>query len=689
VGRNSAELELGLRWRREDDNFDVSIHYDEPADARDFRELGSEPLFIDVDALSVLAGNRAEYARLLTKQVLRADPLVLKMYERARTVADSGNLSVHLRLLLDPKAPSKFHALRWELLRDPGDDKNIATRNNISFSRFLSTPDWRIIPPPRKHELRALVVVAAPDLSGITAGQRILEPINVEEQIAWAATALEGITATTLPNESNRATLSAVREALSEDQSEHGIDVLYIICHGAFLQEESVLYLEDSDGSYDGVKASRFAEMIDGLSHRPMLAVICACRSAGGNDAASDEVALKALGPMLAKAGIPAVLAMQGDFTMESAEVFLPAFFRELRRHGVVDRAVAHARGQIADRPDWWMPVLFSRLRTGRTYYLPEFSDQSTATWQALIDGIQTGMCTPVIGPGVADPILGRRSEIAQRWVERWQAPINLHNRTDLAKVGQYLTVRVAQRHSEVELLKYLMTELRDRYAGVLSEELLKVGNPEPALLELGRRSRENNPQDPFRIVAELPSPIFITTNWTGLLEDALREFGKQPIARSFDWTTETAGPTDDLDDAPTIQRPLVYYMFGQLKNPETLVLSEDDYFAWMKSWIERRNEISSVGTALTRRSLLFLGYELDDWDFRVLFQGIQSFGGRDQTRKRQHVGVQLSPDSQLMESDAAQEYLDSYFGLSTVRIFWGETGEFLRQLRSRLEEEE
>ena len=82
------------------------------------------------------------------------------------------------------------------------------------------------------------------------------------------------------------------------------------------------------------------------------------------------------------------------------------------------------------------MPVLFSRLRTGRTYYVPEFSDESTATWQALIDGIETGLFTPVVGPGVADQVLGSRSEIARRWVERWQAPINPHNRTDLSKVG-------------------------------------------------------------------------------------------------------------------------------------------------------------------------------------------------------------------------------------------------------------
>src|SRR3712207_7381915 len=47
---------------------------------------------------------------------------------------------------------------------------------------------------------------------------------------------------------------------------------------------------------------------------------------------------LGALGPRLGEAGIPAVLAMHGDVTMETAEAFMPVFFRELQRDGQIDR---------------------------------------------------------------------------------------------------------------------------------------------------------------------------------------------------------------------------------------------------------------------------------------------------------------------------------------------------------------
>lgn len=88
---------------------------------------------------------------------------------------------------------------------------------------------------------------------------------------------------------------------------------------------------------------------------------------------------------------------------------------------------------------------------------------------------------------------------------------------------------------------------------------------------------------------------------------------------------------------------------------------------------------------ALTARSLLFLGYNLDDWDFRVLFQALKSFGGSPLQQSMDHVGVQLSPESPAIEPEAVQEYLESYFGEKNVHIYWGQTRRFLDELRSRI----
>ncbi len=104
-----------------------------------------------------------------------------------------------------------------------------------------------------------------------------------------------------------------------------------------------------------------------------------------------------------------------------------------------------------------------------------------------------------------------------------------------------------------------------------------------------------------------------------------------------------------------------------------------DRYFAWMDAWIKRRVEIPDVvATALTRRGLLFVGHRLDDWDFRFLFHGIKTFEAKGQLRRNFHVGVQLDPQIQMTEPDAAQDYLEKLLGEDRVSVYWGSVEQFM-----------
>ena len=109
------------------------------------------------------------------------------------------------------------------------------------------------------------------------------------------------------------------------------------------------------------------------------------CQSAaqGGVQTTTDNGVLAGLGPRLAGAGVATVIAMQGNVSMETASLFATKFFAELQDDGVVDRAAAAARRSLRDqnRPDWWVPALFSRLRSGRTYFKAEFTDNGDKTW--------------------------------------------------------------------------------------------------------------------------------------------------------------------------------------------------------------------------------------------------------------------------------------------------------------------
>jgi CHAT domain/SIR2-like domain len=682
-----AYLEIGLRWRG-DTSFDVTMDLDDPEDTGDRRAFGEDPIEIEPSALDEMTADEVAYGRYLTRCIL-STPRIRAFFDKARSVVENRGVPLHLRLFIDPSAPARFHSIRWESLRDPADDHPVATKHDVYMSRFLNAHDWRRIAPPPKHDLRALTVIADPSditrFGSATMPDTPLTRVDLTAELDRARAALEGMHVTELAS-NGAATLTAIADAL-----EQGVDILYLVCHGTVTNGEPRLYLEEADGTTAKVDGSRFVQTISELRHRPTLAVLCSCGSAGGGDEdrTVDGGSLGALGPRLTQAGIAAVVAMQGDITMRTAERLLPRFFSELGKDGLVDRALALARSEVSDRPDWWAPVLFSRLKRGRTYYLPEFGQGSDATWRALADNVHDRLCTPVLGPGLAEAIIGSRQELARSWADLWQMPIPNEHRDDLVTVAQYLRVKVAALQPADELTRYLMRSLRERYHAELSEEELHADTPEALISAIGARRRALDDGDPFEIVASLELPIYVTTSWTSLLEDALSEAGREPIVRRFEWYAERDAPGEGDDVVPSVEHPLVLHLFGTIDDADSLVLSEDDYFAWLAAWNSRRSAIlpTTVGKALTRRSLLFLGYRLDDWDFRVLFHSIKTFGGSAQLRKRPHVGVQLNPEISMIEPESAQEYLETYFGEDRVNIFWGDVHTFLKKLRERMDD--
>jgi CHAT domain-containing protein len=96
----------------------------------------------------------------------------------------------------------------------------------------------------------------------------------------------------------------------------------------------------------------------------PRLMFLAACQS--GMGIAAD--AFRGLGPKLVSAGVPAVVAMQGIVTVESARKLSSVFYRRLLEHGYVDQAMNEARSSLltAGRWDAAVPVLFMRLKSGQ-----------------------------------------------------------------------------------------------------------------------------------------------------------------------------------------------------------------------------------------------------------------------------------------------------------------------------------
>jgi hypothetical protein len=86
-----------------------------------------------------------------------------------------------------------------------------------------------------------------------------------------------------------------------------------------------------------------------------------------------------------------------------------------------------------------------------------------------------------------------------------------------------------------------------------------------------------------------------------------------------------------------------------------------------------------SIRKPLALTSLLFVGYSLDDLNFRLIFQGVVN----SQSKPRGTIlSVQLPPRN---NPDQAIKYLQRYTrSMFKVRVYWGDPSDFCKDLLQR-----
>ncbi len=687
-----AEFSISLE-RRGADSFAVEWRLARPdsdADSSGASE-GHHLAIAELPKLIVTAADALAYGRRLSDEVFGI-PSLKEALAAAKVVADQ--MPLRMRLSLSPK-DIDLQGLRWETLADPDVPEPGAPLfmgERILFSRFVESRDWRSSPRRAKSSLSALVVVANPrNLDQWAPGGIRLAPVDVQGELARARDGLAGIVVTTL-GESDRASLKNMIERLG-----HGPDVLYLVCHGALIQGQPQLWLEDDEGNVAVTPGTELVTRLRDLRQPPRLVVLVSCESAGSGDGDGDV--LGALGPRLGEAGVPAVLAIHGNVTMQTAAAFMPVFFHELQKDGQIDRAVARARDAVRDRPDAWAPVLYMRLKSGRLWYEPSFAvderGRSYEGWRSLINHIANSNCTPILGPGMLESLIGPRREIARRWADTYQFPMAPHDQEDLPNVAQY--VYVNQKDTTLlrdELRKSVREGLLRQLGTVPSQELLATP-VDDLLLELGKRRWSTDPDEPHWVLAQAPFPVFITTMFDSLLFEALKAAGKYPREELFRWNDYVAWPPSIYDEdpgyIPTPEQPLIYYLFGRDGFENSIVITEDDYFDYLLSAARNSDVIPSVIRArLAASALLFLGYEMDGWDFRVLFRSFLTYLGNQFSQRKQpriaHAGVQIDlEEGRILKPERAREYIESYFQESNVHIYWGSVDDFARDLHRQM----
>ena len=673
-----AELEVALH-RGQADAYRVEVRFSDPrSEAEIPPERGLAAL--DAEALLLLQNDPEAYGQRLSEMLFH-DAGVRSLYLQARTATQSADLFLRLRLLVGPSA-SELQALRWELLRDPESNAPLATSEKTLFSRFMVSRDWRPVRLQPKSELTALVAVVAPS----NLGKYGLAEVDLAGEVERATSALTG-TRVTVAGQDQPLTSKLLVERLRA-----GVDILYLVCHGALSRktQEPVLYLQKENGEVDLARGGDLAERISEMPQPPRLVVLASCESAGkesGTTADDKPAAQSSLAPLLAEAGVPAVLAMQGKISMETVKQAMPVFFKELLDDGQIDRAMAVARGVVRDRADSWMPALYLRLKGGRIWYQPGFTgaEDEFRKWRSICSSVRQGTFVPILGPALDERVWGVRGDLAERLADKHDFPLAPHQRTDLAKVTQFLTVRESRRFASTELLE----ELRGLIVARRPE--LEGSDLKTLFKELMRR-RDSRETDPFRILASLGGSVYINASPDPLLPLALADAGAQAKLLFSTWrkTRDSHPQEPQYEGKPNAENPIVYYPFGFVAKPDTMVLTEDDYIDYLIAAADYKLIPRVVRGTLVESSLLFLGFSLDDWSFRVLYRLIMALDGSAQLAEFAHVGVQVDPsEADLGDARQAREYLQAYFGAGrdapSIDVYWGTATDFLNELREQL----
>ncbi len=367
------------------------------------------------------------YGEALFEQVFRRNPDVYHEYRELRAE------DISLEIIGSPE----FHALHWEALHDPNDERPLAVdavvvRKNLKPVRKRA----KVQPAP---QLRVLLVTARPsgvrDVSYRTVSRPLVEALETGKVAAQIDMVRPG-------------TFEALVNHLEDVRDRHGDGYYHIIhldMHGALLTyaqyqkiaeehrpnrytfrgdyaktpikkyhgQKAFLFFDDTDGKAESggepVSADDLAHLLN-MRQVPVV-ILNACQS--GKQVGEAETSL---GGRLLAAGAQLVVAMGYSVTVSAARLLMTTLYRQLLAGREPAVAIRRARlelyndkrrqaafGQEIKLEDWLLPVIYQNRAPG--------FDKDT------FQGVVVTTATPYAPPRTTYRFVGRDVDILQ--VER------------------------------------------------------------------------------------------------------------------------------------------------------------------------------------------------------------------------------------------------------------------------------
>ncbi len=290
--------------------------------------------------------------------------------------------------------------------------------------------------------------------------------------------------------------------------------------------------------------------------------------------------------------------------------------------------------------------------------------------WKVLLRRIYNQRCTPFLGPETCfDFSIPPASILAEEWADEHGYPFE--DRKNLPRVAQFVAYKV------LESVDAVKEELAEKFHGLKMPEF-------------------SNCNDPYGILASLPISVYINTHYFAFMYQALLSRYKDPQRTVCHWNENDA--SEHKSDLPATYDPkpacpLVFHMFGNVSEPPSMVLTEDDYMDFLVRTSDMQDLIpQAVQSAMKNNSLLFFGYQPNDLDFRVITRTLYRVWQYAPLRKGSIYTIQMIhvTDDKVTPEQIVRlkEYCSRYFKDSmSIGVYWGSTSEFMTELHQRWEE--
>jgi hypothetical protein len=181
-----------------------------------------------------------------------------------------------------------------------------------------------------------------------------------------------------------------------------------------------------------------------------------------------------------------------------------------------------------------------------------------------------------------------------------------------LLPVAEELGIAIDKEHDLVSLAQYYVNEAggnRGKINALLIEEFT------------AKATLTQN----HKLLARLPIPVYWTTNYDKLIEEALEGEGKRPDVKHAVNQLQLTKPGRDA---------IVYKMHGDVDHPADAVLIKDDYERYHQN---RQPFLTALSGDLVSMSFLFIGLSFSDPNLDYIFSRVRIWLGKN---VRQHYAI-------------------------------------------------